>query len=31
VHEEFPDVTTNAIEPFLAEQSAAALGSRSSA
>ncbi len=31
VHEEFPDVTTNAIEPFLAEEPAAAPGSRSSA
>ena len=31
VHEEFPDATFNAIAPFLAEQSAAARGSRSSA
>jgi pimeloyl-ACP methyl ester carboxylesterase len=31
VHEEFSDATINAIEPFLAEQSAAAPGSRSSA
>jgi pimeloyl-ACP methyl ester carboxylesterase len=31
VHEEFPDATTNAIEPFLAEEPAAAPGSRSSA
>ena len=31
VHEEFPDATVNAIEPFLAERSAAAPGSRSSA
>jgi len=31
VHEEFPDATINAIEPFLAEKSAAAPGSRSSA
>jgi pimeloyl-ACP methyl ester carboxylesterase len=31
VHEEFPDATFDAVEPFLAEQSAATLGSRSSA
>ena len=31
VHEEFPDATINAIAPFLAEQSAATRGSRSSA
>jgi hypothetical protein len=31
VHEEFPDATFNAIAPFLAEESAAARGSRSSA
>ena len=31
VHEEFPDATINAIEPFLAEESAAVRGSRSSA
>jgi pimeloyl-ACP methyl ester carboxylesterase len=31
VHEEFPDASFNAIEPFLAEDSAAARGSRSSA
>jgi pimeloyl-ACP methyl ester carboxylesterase len=31
VHEEFPDATFGAIEPFLAEDSAAAPGSRSSA
>jgi pimeloyl-ACP methyl ester carboxylesterase len=31
VHEEFPDATINAIEPFLAEGSAATGGSRSSA
>jgi pimeloyl-ACP methyl ester carboxylesterase len=31
VHEEFPDATFNAIEPFLAEATAAAPGSRSSA
>jgi pimeloyl-ACP methyl ester carboxylesterase len=31
VHEEFPDATMNAIGPFLAEDSAAALGSRSPA
>jgi len=31
VHEEFPDATFAAIEPFLAEDSAAARGSRSSA
>jgi pimeloyl-ACP methyl ester carboxylesterase len=31
VHEEFPDATMNAIGPFLAEDSAAAPGSRSSA
>jgi pimeloyl-ACP methyl ester carboxylesterase len=30
VHEEFPDATFNAIAPFLAEQSAATPGSRSS-
>src|ERR1700730_8541178 len=30
VHEEFPDATFDAVEPFLAEQSAAAPGSRSS-
>src|SRR5262249_31789351 len=31
VHEEFPDATMNAIGPFLAEATAAARGSRSSA
>src|SRR5262249_35621856 len=31
VHEEFPDTTFDAIEPFLAEATAAAPGSRSSA
>jgi len=31
VHEEFPDATFNAVEPFLAEAAAAARGSRSSA
>jgi len=31
VHEEFPDATFDAIEPFLAEDSVAARGSRSSA
>src|SRR5499427_9032690 len=31
VHEEFPDATADAIAPFLAEQSAATPGSRSSA
>ena len=31
VHEEFPDATINAIAPFLAEDSAATRGSRSSA
>jgi len=31
VHEEFPDATISAIEPFLAEATAAARGSRSSA
>jgi pimeloyl-ACP methyl ester carboxylesterase len=31
VHEEFPDATFDAIEPFLAEAAAAARGSRSSA
>src|SRR5215831_13375959 len=31
VHEEFPDASFNAVEPFLAEEPAAARGSRSSA
>jgi pimeloyl-ACP methyl ester carboxylesterase len=31
VHEEFPDATIDAVEPFLAEKPAAAPGSRSSA
>jgi hypothetical protein len=31
VHEEFPDATFGAVEPFLAEDSAAGPGSRSSA
>jgi hypothetical protein len=31
VHEEFPDATFGAIDPFLAETTAAAPGSRSSA
>ena len=31
VHEEFPEATFDAVEPFLAEDSAAGPGSRSSA